>query len=75
MRFSGLFFGVFKVSYCVAAIFWVSVLALRMFPPADGNYARQWVLTLALSTIMVIIAWAFLPWPRLEVDSDESRDS
>lgn len=51
----------FRVCYWVDMIFFASVLLVRWFPPADGNYARAFGSTLALFCSYLMILWAFVP--------------
>lgn len=75
MKFNRVFWAVFRVSYCVDVIFWVAVLAVRTFPPADGNCAKAFGVGLLFNTLMVIIAWALLPWPKPEAAAPARKPS
>lgn len=67
MSLNRLWWGTFRVSYFVAVIFWLSIFLVCWFPPANGNYAKAFAVTLAYNTSLLMVGWAFLPWPRPEL--------
>lgn len=62
-----IFWPLFRVVYLVSCIIDVTILVIYLAPPKDGDLARAVGVSLLMNTLMVIIGWAFLPWPRPEL--------
>lgn len=68
-----MWWGTFRVCYFVVLIFWLSAFLVRWFPPTDGNFAKAFGATLAYNTAILLVGWAFLPWPRPELARRNGR--
>lgn len=70
MNWKRIFWPVFRVVYFVCCIIDVTMLcAVISPPPKDGNGVRVIVGMLLINTLTLVIGWAFLPWPRPELDA------
>lgn len=62
-----IFWPLFRIVYLVSCIIDVTILVIYLAPPKDGDLASAVAVSLLTNTLMVIVGWAFLPWPRPEL--------
>lgn len=66
MNWKSLSWSVFRIVWMVCSVMDVTFLSVWLFPPKDGNGVREFAGLLMINTLMVVIGWALLPWPKPE---------
>lgn len=69
MNWKRIFWPVLRVTYFVCCIIDITMMGAIVSPlPNDGNGVRVIVGLLLINTLTLVIGWAFIPWPRPELD-------
>jgi hypothetical protein len=66
MNWKNLLWRAFRIVYLVCCVWDVSVLSVWICPPKDGNNVHTLEGLLIINTLVVVIGWALLPWPKPE---------
>lgn len=64
MNWKNLLWSAFRTTILVCSVFDVSFLQVAFSPPKDGNIVHAFEGYLIINTLVIVIAWAILPWPK-----------